>query len=148
MAEVTVTVHGTPAPQGSKTRMPNGAMVESSKKVGPWRADVKAAAEATGSSMLLKPVAVDILFYLGRPASHYRTGKDTSHLLTGTAPAHPKGKPDVDKLARAVLDGLKAAGMYADDAQVIDLRAIKQYARRGQPPGAHITIREIWEQEP
>ena len=148
MAEIEITVHGAPAPQGSKTRMPNGAMVESSKKVGPWRADVKAAAEATGSSMLLQPVGVEIQFRLARPRSHYRTGKDTSHLLTGTAPAHPKGKPDVDKLARAVLDGLKAAGMYADDAQVIDLRAVKAYALRGQPPGAVITIREIWEQEP
>jgi Holliday junction resolvase RusA-like endonuclease len=152
MAEVVITVTGTPVPQGSKRGFVVGnraVIVDDNKPVlRTWRGDVKKAAEETGSSMLLQPVGVEIQFSLARPRSHYRTGKSTGHLLTGTAPAHPKGKPDVDKLARAVLDGLKAAGMYADDAQVIDLHAIKSYARRGQAPGAVITIREIWEQEP
>lgn len=152
MADVTITVYGTPAPQGSKRGFVVGnraVVVDDNKRpLRDWRGDVKKAAEATGSSMLLQPVGVEITFSLARPRSHYRTGKTTSHLLTGTAPAHPKGKPDVDKLARAVLDGLKAAGMYADDAQVCDLHAVKRYASRGETPGAHIRIREIWEQEP
>jgi crossover junction endodeoxyribonuclease RusA len=152
VAEVVITVYGTPAPQGSKRGFVVGnraIIVDDNKPVlRTWRGDVKKAAEETRSSMLLQPVGVEIQFSLARPRSHYRTGKTTSHLLAGTAPAHPKGKPDVDKLARAVLDGLKAAGMYADDAQVIHLCATKSYALRGQAPGAVITIREIWEQEP
>ena len=43
-AALTITVHGTPAPQGSKRHVGNGVMVESSKKVKPWRQDVKHAA--------------------------------------------------------------------------------------------------------
>ena len=42
---LTVIVYGTPAPQGSKRHVGHGVMVESSRRVKPWREDVKAAAE-------------------------------------------------------------------------------------------------------
>lgn len=43
---IDVVAYGTPAPQGSKRHVGNGVMVESSKRLRPWRQDVKAAAEA------------------------------------------------------------------------------------------------------
>ena len=44
MNEITIRVVGIPAPQGSKTLTRYGAMIEASKKVKPWRTDVKEAA--------------------------------------------------------------------------------------------------------
>lgn len=38
-----------------------------------------------------------------------------------------KGHGDVDKLARALLDGLAAAGVYRNDAQVVGLHVWKRY---------------------
>ena len=51
MSDVLVfNVNGTPGAQGSKRHVGHGVMIESSKKVKPWRTDVKTAAEhATGN---------------------------------------------------------------------------------------------------
>jgi Holliday junction resolvase RusA-like endonuclease len=151
VAEVSFTVHGTPAPQGSKRHVGNGVMVESSKKVKPWRQDVKSAAEkafedrfpmgVTGAA-----VGLEIEFRFTRPKSHYRTGKNAG-ILRDSAPLHPAVRPDIDKTTRAVLDALKSVAIK-DDAQVTDLNVTKRYARYGQQPGATVTVREIWEQEP
>lgn len=49
-------------------------------------------------------------------------------------------RPDIDKLARAVLDGLTGV-IIADDSQVIDLLSHKRYcASPHDPPGAKIRI--------
>jgi crossover junction endodeoxyribonuclease RusA len=151
--EVSFTVLGTAAPQGSKRHVGNGVMIESSKRVKPWRQDVQAAAEKAllasvpYVSLWDGPLGVEIEFWFARPKGHYRTGKN-AHILRDAAPLHPSVRPDIDKTTRAVLDALKTAGALQDDAQVTDLHAVKRYCRRGQPPGARITIREIWEQEP
>src|SRR5690554_1458850 len=80
-----VRVHGIPAPQGSKKYVGNGRMIESSKKVGPWREAVKAAIlTATGHkpTTLDGAVQVDITFILPRPKGHYgtRSEEHTSEL--------------------------------------------------------------------
>lgn len=149
MAEISFSVLGTPAPQGSKRHVGNGVMVESSKRVKPWRQDVAAAAEEalTGLFPFSGAVGVEIEFRFGRAKGHYGTGRNAD-VLKPSAPHHHAVRPDVDKMTRAVLDALKTAGAYKDDAQVTDLHATKIYCRRGQLPGALITIREIWEQEP
>jgi Holliday junction resolvase RusA-like endonuclease len=153
VGEIRFTVLGTPAPQGSKRHVGNGVMVESSKRVKPWRQDVQAAAETAlldempYLTLWDGPVEVEIEFRFARPKGHYRTGKN-AHILRDSAPDHPAVRPDIDKTSRAVLDALKTAGALKDDAQVTDLHAVKRYCRRGQLPGALITVREIWEQEP
>lgn len=149
-----ITVYGDPAPQGSKRYLGVGSqgrvrMAESSKRVEPWRADIRAAIErkwqpvkdAGGRLPYGGPVTVHLEFYLLRPAGHWGTGRN-SHLLRPGAPSHPHGKPDVDKLARAVLDAIGSTGLvWADDAQVVQLSAIKIYCPRGGQPGCHITVR-------
>lgn len=157
MAELTITVHGTPAPQGSKRGFVVGkraVIVDDNKpRLRTWRQDVRDAAEQAmcgnwGTIGLWDgAIGVGIQFWFARPKSHYRTGRN-AHLLRDSAPLHPQVKPDVDKTSRAILDALKDAGAIRDDARVTDLHAVKRYCRRGQPPGATITIREIWEQEP
>jgi crossover junction endodeoxyribonuclease RusA len=155
--EIVITVTGTPAPQGSKKGFVVGnraVIVDDNKpKLRNWRADVKdAAAKALAArapyvTEWQGAVGVEIEFRFARPLGHYRTGRN-AHILRDTAPRHPQVKPDIDKTTRAVLDALKDAGAIRDDARVTDLHAIKRYCLRGQLPGATITIREIWEQEP
>ena len=123
-----IVVRGIPAAQGSKRHVGNGRMVESSRAVGPWREAVRAETQRAMNGHLpaFGPVHVEAFFYLPRPKSHYRTGRN-AHLLRPSAPRYPFGKPDVDKLARAVLDGLTAGGAWRDDSQVVRLLAIKEY---------------------
>lgn len=152
MAEIVITVYGTPAPQGSKRGfvVGNRAIVvdDNKPKLRSWRADVKDAALKTEATMFHGPVEVYVSFWLARPKGHYGTGRNAGKLRPGVLCEHPAKKPDLDKLLRSTFDGLKEAGIYKDDAQVIITQAAKAYVAVDQPPGAHITIREIWEQEP
>lgn len=132
-----IRVYGTPAPQGSKRHVGHGVMVESSKKVKPWRAAVTA--EAAQHEPLHGPVALTLTFYLPRPRGHYRTGK-YAHELRDSAPRDPAVKPDLDKLLRSTLDALTDAGLIDDDARVYSLTARKRYADDAERPGALITI--------
>ncbi|MGW6535191.1 RusA family crossover junction endodeoxyribonuclease [Streptomyces sp. NPDC055051] len=135
---IEIDVIGTPAPQGSKRHVGNGRMVESSKKVKPWRAAITA--EALNHAFEPWPyVAVFATFRLKRPKSHYRTGRYADQ-LKADAPTYPAKYPDVDKLCRSTLDGLKAGGAFGDDAQVVILGARKVYADHDQEPGARIRV--------
>ena len=138
MTSVKIRVNGSPAPQGSKTIGRYGGMYESSKKVGPWRNAVRTETQRVCSHPFSGPVEVIITFYLVRPKGHYGTGKNAG-VLKPSSPAYPKTTPDVDKMTRAVFDGLKDGGAFRDDAQVVDLHATKRYADQ-QPPGADICI--------
>jgi crossover junction endodeoxyribonuclease RusA len=135
-----IVVPGTPVTQGSKNYY-RGRPVESSKGLADWRKTVAACvrAERGPAPPLEGPCAVDLVFRFGRPREHYRRGK-FAHLLRDTAPAYPTHQHDLDKLARAVLDGMTAGGAFTDDGQVIELAARKEYAPAGQGPGCLITL--------
>lgn len=124
-------VHGTPGPQGSKRHVGNGRMIESSKKVKPWRAAVVAAALdaalLTGHTQFTGPVRLGVTFYLPRPKSHYRTGRYADRLKPD-APVFVPTKPDLDKLIRSTCDALSTAGVWADDNQAARIVARKLYA--------------------
>lgn len=126
----TVFVPGVPAPQGSKRHVGRGILIESSKAVGPWRERVALAAHSHARGLLGGPVSVDLVFVLPRPKS---APKCT------TLPAVKR--PDIDKLARAILDALTGVWI-ADDSQVIDLRATKHIADIDGEPGVTITVRD------
>lgn len=127
----TITVHGQPIPQGSKTRTRFGMHDDNAKTLKPWRRKVRQYAEDAMryTDTHTGPVAVRITFTFDRPKSHHRTGRN-AHLLKDTAPLFPsaKGGGDVDKLQRACFDALTDAKVWADDALVVDVRARKVYA--------------------
>lgn len=146
---ITITVHGRPAPQGSKRHVGNGIMIESSKAVKPWREDVKNAGLAAmgwGSRPCLDgPLSVSMVFYFPRPASHYGTGRNATRLRP-SAPIAPHMPPDLSKLARATEDALTDARVWRDDSRVIEYtRLAKAYldpAAGRSTPGAVITIQQ------
>lgn len=127
---IAFSVIGIPAPQGSKRHVGHGILIESSKKVGPWRDDVRAEAidAMDGAAPFAGPVDVWITFEFIRPPSAPK-----SRVL-------PSVRPDLDKLVRSTLDALKSAGVYGDDSQVTDLTARKRYGLRS---GATVTVREV-----
>lgn len=147
MNGLTISVYGTPAPQGSKKAYVRGkraVLVESSARVAPWRQAVTEAAVKrmidTSAQTLLGPVQVTIIFYLRRPLHHYRTGKNSALLRKG-APEWPANKPDGDKLLRSTFDALSDAVVWRDDAQVVECSWAKKYTPANTPPGAVI---EVW----
>jgi Holliday junction resolvase RusA-like endonuclease len=147
---IEVIVRGIPAPQGSKNaikRKDGGvSLVESSKAVGPWREAIRATTQARmhahAMSPLGGPVAVRAWFWLPRPTGHYGTGRNAGQVRP-SAPVRPSVKPDLDKLIRAVLDGLTDGGAWKDDGQVVELTARKLYVLPGLTPGAKIEITEV-----
>ena len=124
-------VEGIPAPQGSKRHVGGGRMIESSKKLKPWRdAVARIAREYAPDEPLDEALRVQLEFYLPMP-------KRTKF---GDRPA---GKPDSDKLARAILDSCTDAGIWADDSRVVSLHVQKYWAF--DKPGVMVTVEPLWE---
>lgn len=129
-----IRVFGLPIPQGSKSAsvIKGRAVIRdaNAKTLHAWRLDVTAAAidQARYTEPLVGPVRAWLRFTFDRPPSHYGTGRNSDVLKT-SAPAFPgHGCGDIDKLQRAIFDALTVAKVYADDTQVVDVRARKFYA--------------------
>ena len=144
-AGLQVRVFGEPAPQGSKRHVGRGIMIESSKKVKPWREAVKHAIITAQPDVYIPlngPVSVMISFYLRRPQGHSGTGRNAGRLRP-SAPEYPAVRPDIDKLVRSTLDALGDVNVFTDDSRVVNLVAFKNYATSSQPPGADIVVRGL-----
>lgn len=129
-----IVVRGNPAPQGSKRHVGNGVLIESSKKVKPWREAIRWAVIEAGRPMIHGPVRVDIVFTLARPRKYARAS---------ATEVRPAVRPDGDKLTRAVWDALVGAGAIEDDSRVVAWSGAKYYAGSAaalNSPGAVIQV--------
>lgn len=147
-------VYGTPGPQGSKS--PKGRnrrtgrliMVESSKKVKPWREAVEAAALTALNDLpreerrmfpLDGPLAARFVFTLAKPTSAPKRTR-----------TWPIRYPDASKLLRSTEDALTKAGVWVDDARLVELDRLAKVFPGEDPealdaPGVLIVIRRISE---
>jgi Holliday junction resolvase RusA-like endonuclease len=126
---VLLTVAGEPAPKGSRTlgRRRDGTAFTrpaSQGEAGWVEAVAMEAMAARGTAQIEPPYTVELVFRLPRPAR--------------PAHAHPT-RSDLDKLVRAVLDGLVRGGLLADDRHVTHLVASKRWAAPGDE-GATIRV--------
>lgn len=88
-----------------------------------------------GQPLLSGPVSAVMTFSLPIPASWpHRKAQDASLGLT-----LPTVAPDLDNLAKAVLDGCNGV-VFEDDKQVVYLEATKRYADR---PGVAVRFEEM-----
>jgi len=135
---ITFSVHGTPAPQGSKRHLGNGVMIESSKKVKPWRQDVKFQAidKKPADWDTTAPMILSVIFRFPRPKSHFN-----KRGLSPSAPQHCTSarNGDLDKLLRSTNDALTGI-LFDDDRQVISIDATKRFCIGDEPLGAIITL--------
>ena len=129
MTRISFVVYSRAAPQGSKKSLGNGIMVESSRRVKPFRQDVRFAAldHIPSGWPMDAPMRASYRFHFKRPQSHL-TSKGN---LTKSAPSYPTGRMvgDVEKLARAVSDALTGVA-FTDDSQVIEMQLAKAYDDR------------------
>jgi Holliday junction resolvase RusA-like endonuclease len=138
--ELSFTVPGTPAPQGSKT--PFGG--EANPHIKSWRETVaRAAHERWPVGPIFGPVKVVVVFVFPRPKAHFRTGQ-YADVLRPNAPEWHTSTPDLDKLQRGIGDALKAGGMLRDDSQIAAWDVRKVYGHR---PAAQITVRGLDHEE-
>jgi len=133
-------VPGVPVAQGSmRAIVVKGHAVirhDNGKTLTDWRLAIAQAAGIQGKPKLLGPVRVWARFRLQRPASHWgRAGN-----LLPSAPRVPDVSPDIDKLARALLDALTGV-VFVDDRQVSTLVVHKRYAARDEPAGVTVGVR-------
>ena len=128
---ITFSVPGDPVPQPRPRVSTAGgfarAYVPAKHPVHAYRQAVAAAARAAGLTESGDPLNVVIDFVFSRPKSHMNKGG-----VKPTAPTLPR--PDVDNLAKAVLDALKP--VIGDDTNVSRLVVEKSYG-----PEARTTVR-------
>lgn len=131
-------VPGDPRPKGSMRSFGNGRMGHvNADTLLEWMARVvRATHAATDIRGADGPIGVRVRFNLRRPKSHYgRNGK----LRPDAARFHGQ-RPDIDKLARALLDALTESNLWIDDGQVARLDCTKSYDAE---PGAHVWIESL-----
>lgn len=147
--KIEFSVPGIPVPQGSKRgfinpKNPKRALVVDVQHVSlrSWRRDIIDAAHAVyGGPALDCALNVGLTFGFARPLGHFKPNGD----LRASAPTHMATGKDLDKLIRAVLDALEAAGIVTNDARVGGLMCFKDYidvAGFGPRPGLQVSISE------
>jgi Holliday junction resolvase RusA-like endonuclease len=90
-----------------------------------WRSLIGWEARLAGATPHSLPTKITITFFMPRPKTVKR--------------AWPSVAPDLDKLIRAVLDGLTGVA-YEDDGQVVQIEAQKLY---GASVGAEIRLETL-----
>lgn len=105
-----------------------------------WKGAVAVAMEPhRPSSPVEGAVCVEVMFFLPRPKGRSRKSDPTGPLWCPT-------RPDLDNLAKAVLDCLTLQGWWRDDSQVVDLRVTKYWHAIGERPGAVIGVMPLDEE--
>ena len=131
-SELSFHAKGTPRPQGSKRYVGNGRFIEASD-VKPWR---KAIANAVFEEWIrsgddrpfTEPVVIRAVFFMPRPKTVRRLW--------------PAVMPDLDKLCRALGDGLSVdSNALADDSLIVAWDAVKVYASSPDEVGVRVTVR-------
>ena len=131
MAEVSLSVTGDPASQGSHAIMQGRIVQVNSKKHKAWRNAITQTALATLPAdwqPIDEPCELIVNFYMPKPASVKRS--------------LPTVSPDLDKLIRAVGDSLTDSGVVVDDSRIVRISARKLYAI-GIEPGATIEVKTL-----
>jgi Holliday junction resolvase RusA-like endonuclease len=148
---IEVIVHGSPAPQGSKSfkgvRGGKAILAESSKHVKPWRDAVRADAltarplwaEGRSWRPLDEPLLVEMVFTMPKPAAAPKRRR-----------TWPMRMPDLSKLCRSTEDALTDAGVWVDDARVVEYGRLAKVYPGEDPdaltsPGAVIRVYRITE---
>jgi Holliday junction resolvase RusA-like endonuclease len=127
------TVDGRPTTQGSKVRTRWGIRESGGDNLVLWREAVRATAvQVRGDNApLTGPLGITLAFRLPAPKSRPKRRR-----------TWPIGKNagDLDKLARAVLDGLTTSHLIDDDGLFVEALVAKEYPIGDEVPGVSVRI--------
>ena len=102
-----------------------------------WKGIVKAAfAKHKGSFGKDEPLLVTMAFTFARPPSHF---KKSGGYRKGVKEYHTQ-KPDVDNIAKAVMDAIGDVKVWHDDCQVVRETTSKTWVDDESDAGCFITI--------
>lgn len=102
-------------------------MIESSKTLPAWRKQIEDTAQNEYKGEPIdRPVRVAVDFFMPKPQKPRFEWPATA--------------PDLDKLQRAIGDGLEKGGVLRNDSRIVHWEARKFYANTPEEMGAHITI--------
>jgi len=128
MSQSTVSLHipGQPVPKLRHRVVRRGKKLQAitPEKTRAYEATIAAVALAKGHWVMTGPLRVEIVAVFARPQRIKAEGRTP----------HDK-RPDLDNVVKSIIDGL---ARHFDDGQVIELRAQKFYAARGEEP--HVTV--------
>lgn len=140
MTSASLRIFGVPMPQGSKTAfvrggravLTDGRNAKARSAHAAWRQAIATAARdelerRPGFVPFDSACVVHVDFLLVRPKSIPKKRR------------YPETSPDIDKLERALLDGLTDGGLLINDARVVEVHKRKLYAV-DEPPGAKVSI--------
>jgi len=133
MQQVEFTVRGRPISKGSMRSFAHKTTgkvvtIHDNKRSRQWQKQIAQVAAFHSAEPWEGPVELHLIFSFKRPKS--APGRE-----------YPTVRPDLDKLARAVLDALTGV-IYKDDSQVVGISAQKIY---GTQEGVEVQIKELSE---
>jgi crossover junction endodeoxyribonuclease RusA len=131
-------VPGVPVPQGSKSVSRSGHLYDvNAKQLKAWRKKIaEVIAESGLGESIDTPMSMSVTFCFERPKSHFNKSG-----LTKNAPRKHTSKPDLDKLIRALGDGIATdAQLLKDDSYIVSVNAEKRYCVGAEQPGAMVTL--------
>jgi len=92
-----------------------------------WKLLVGAACRANWNrAQFTGPLRLVLGFFMPRPKAHFNRHGDVKPL----APKWHESKPDLDNLAKAVMDAMTQLQVWKDDSQVVQLEVGKSYGHR------------------
>jgi crossover junction endodeoxyribonuclease RusA len=138
--KVAFRVDGMAKPQGSKKAFVVGGraiIADVSRDMNVWRQRVATEAQRAmeGKDLICRGWPVEVLLDFSMPRT-----KELDRPKYKDNPKPHTSRPDIDKLARAVLDALTGI-CFEDDSQVFHLDVTKDYARPGEAPGVNVEVR-------
>jgi Holliday junction resolvase RusA-like endonuclease len=125
-----------PQPRAKATRRGSHAAIYTPTNADAWKAQIAHEVSAVVEAPMVGALRVHLRFRFPRPKSHFG-----ARGLKSTAPTYHTTRPDVDNLAKAILDALRGIA-WTDDGQVAILSVAKTYH---ETPGVEIEVRKAVE---
>lgn len=123
-------IEGRAVPQGSMnagvTKTGRPFVYPANKNLKAWRQRVCKHLQPLATPPEYSAYSVELIFWFKRPKAHFGTSGGRPY-VKDSSPSEHVTKPDLDKLVRAIFDGMTDAGVVPDDSHVIALSAKKQY---------------------
>ena len=142
---ITFTVPGPPHGKGRARSTRGGRHYTPAKTVQYEAMVAKCARAVKPREPFAGPVRVRLVAYRARPATPgpMHECRRTDTMLYGRVSC--TAAPDVDNIAKAVLDGCNHAGVWTDDRQVAELVARKVWCEVGEGPRVEVSVYSLEE---